>query len=73
MLRVTAERIQVYDKLCTMSLVAHEDRLSEIFNRFQVPLKEKRKKVMLAEIICKCPGPESGVETIADGVASDGS
>lgn len=55
MLRETAERIQIYDKLCTSSLFAHEDRLFEFFNRFNVPLKEKRKKVMLSEMICKFP------------------
>jgi hypothetical protein len=52
-LREAAERIQVYDKLCTSSLFAHEDRLFEFFQRFNVPIKEKRKKVMLSEIVCK--------------------
>jgi hypothetical protein len=52
-LREVAERIQVYDKLCTSSLFAHEDRLYEFFQRFNVPIKEKRKKVMLSEIVCK--------------------
>jgi hypothetical protein len=55
-LRETAERIQIYDKLCTSSLFAHEDRLFEFFTRFHVPLKDKRKKVMLSEVICKFRG-----------------
>lgn len=42
----------MYERL-SASIVAQEDRLNVYFQRFAVPLKDRLKKVSLAEIICK--------------------
>jgi hypothetical protein len=52
--RLLAERTQIYERLSSGSPTS-ADRLSGYFNRFAIPLKEKKKKVALTEALCKYP------------------
>ena len=50
--RETAERIQIYEKL-SMPNHTQTDLLMEQIALFDVPVKEKKKKVALSEAVCK--------------------
>jgi hypothetical protein len=50
--RETAERIQIYEKL-SMPNHTQTDLLMEQIALFDVPVKEKKKKVALSEAVCE--------------------
>lgn len=47
--REVAERIQVYERLSSVS----DERLLVHFGKFAVALRDRKKKVSLAELLCK--------------------
>ena len=53
--RIAAERLQIYERLSAQMSARNNDTqdLLDFFVNFQIPRKEKRKKVQLAEIVCK--------------------
>lgn len=50
--RETAERIQIYEKL-SMPNQTQTDLLTEQIGLFDVPVKDKKKKVALSEAVCE--------------------